>query len=274
MNLFVTGGTGFIGSHFVERAMASGHELFCLRPSESPRIKLSKQPIWINGDLTLDCSDVLQKTDALVHFAAVGVSPQAATWEELFTVNVAQSVALWRHAVECGVRRFVICGSCFEYGLSAERFNFIPANAALFPINGYGASKAAATVAALAIAAEFDLILTVLRPFHVFGEGQHEKNLWPSLRRAALAGEDFQMTAGEQARDFTPVSLVAEAFLREVECGEFVRGKAKVKNVGTGVPITLRDFAEHWWGEWSATGKLVFDMPYRPHEIMRFVPQL
>jgi UDP-glucose 4-epimerase len=272
MKLFVTGGTGFIGSHFVERALAD-HELFCVRHKERPCIPLSGEPTWIYGDLAGDYDAALKNCKAMVHFAAVGVSPQKAKWEELFTVNVAQSAALWRRAVECGVRRFLICGSCFEYGRSAERFSFIPPDAPLEPVNGYGASKAAATVAACALALEFGVQVTVLRPFHVYGEGQHPNNLWPSLRHAAAFGIDFEMTAGEQVRDFIHVESLAKLFLHELECGTNEAG-AVVRNIGTGMPIMLKKFAEHWWSEWRAPGKLCPTLPYRPNEIMRLVPQI
>lgn len=275
MKLFVTGGTGFIGSHFVERALTVGHDLVCLRhKADKPRIALSREPEWIDGDLTGDYANALQKSDALVHFAAVGVSPQAATWEELFRVNVAQSVALLRKAVECGVQRFLICGSCFEYGLAARRFAFIPVDAPLMPVNGYGASKAAASIAALTMAAEFGVRVDVVRPFNVFGEGQHESNFWPSLRRAAISGNDFPMTSGEQVRDFAEVGAVVEAVLKVLEKKVVLRN-AIITNIGSGIPMTLLQFAEHWWREFEATGKLLAGaIPHRAQEIERFVPEL
>ena len=44
--------------------------------------------------------------------------------------------------------------------------------------------------------------LSIHRIFQVFGEGEHETRFWPSLHRAAQAGDDFEMTLGEQVRDF------------------------------------------------------------------------
>lgn len=52
--------------------------------------------------------------------------------------------------------------------------------------------------------------------FHVYGEREAETRFWPSLRRAALAGEDFPMTKGEQIRDFMPVETLARTFLDRV----------------------------------------------------------
>jgi hypothetical protein len=48
-----------------------------------------------------------------------------------------------------------------------------------------------------------------------------------------------------------------------------------VANIGTGQPQTIRQFAEHWWKEWGATGKLLPGaLPYRDNEVMRYVPEV
>jgi nucleoside-diphosphate-sugar epimerase len=274
MKIFVTGGTGFIGSHFLNCALAAEHEVVALRlPGDQPKIRLSKNPEWLDASLADDCSSHLEGCQALVHLAAVGVSPQKVTWGKLLQVNVVQSVQLWNQAIFANVKRLVICGSCFEYGRSGERHDLIPPDAPLEPLNAYAASKAAATVAALALAAEQNVEQLILRPFHVYGEGQHESNFWPSLKIAAFNGHDFPMTAGEQVRDFIPVEQVAAAFVRALDRSDLEPGQPKIENLGTGQPQSLRAFAEHWWKVWNAKGKLLPGaLPYRNHEVMRYVP--
>jgi UDP-glucose 4-epimerase len=276
MKLFVTGGTGFIGGHFLKAAMAARHDVLALRrPRSKTRIPLPKEPTWLDGNLDGDWSRELSQCSALVHLAALGVSPQKASREELLTANVRQSAQLWRRAAKAGVKRLIICGSCFEYGKSGERYEFIPVDAPLEPANDYASSKATATQVALELAKEQKIELLVLRPFHVFGEGQHESNFWPSLRKAALAGEDFPMTAGEQVRDFLPVEVVAEKFIAAIARNDLRAGEPKIENVGTGKPQTLRAFAEFWWKQWNAKGRLkIGALPYRENEVMRYVPEI
>jgi nucleoside-diphosphate-sugar epimerase len=274
MRLFVTGGTGFIGSHFLQAALAAGHEVTALRrPGSAPGLPLAVAPTWADGDLeNLDASR-LRGMDALVHLAAVGTTPNRAEWGECFRCNVGASVALWKQASDAGIRNFVIAGSCFEYGRSAERYEFIPVRAPLEPTGPYAASKAAATMAAWGLAVERGLSLAILRPFHVFGDGG-EEGFWPALRAAASAGGDFSMTAGEQVRDFVPAAQVAAEFLAALEHAP-VAGQPTVRNVGTGRPQTLRSFAEEWWRKLGAAGQLRLGaVPYRANEIMRCVPQL
>ena len=85
---------------------------------------------------------------------------------------------------------------------------------------------------------ENDHELVVMRLLHIYGEGESQERLWPSLKKAQLAGEDFPMTHGEQTRDFTPV-----------------------------------EFAEKQWKKFGATGRLKLgEIPYRNNEVMRYEP--
>lgn len=194
-------------------------------------------------------------------------------WEKCFQVNVHDSLKLWRSAIDAGVRRFVICGSCFEYGRSGERYDYIPVDASLEPTGAYHSSKAAATMAALGLAVDYKLKLIVLRPFHIFGEGEAPSRFWSSLRVAAESGSDFKMTAGGQIRDFTPVELAAKAFVTAASSAALKKGSPRIVNLGAGRPTTLAQFAAEWWKKWGAKGKLIFGaIPYRPNEVMRYVP--
>ncbi len=273
MRIFVTGGTGFIGSHFVNHALAMGHEIIALRRQGSnPRIPIPKLPVWLDGGMEEAWDEELSTCDAFVHLAAHGVNPVKADWEGCFRNNVHEPLTLWRRAQQAGIRRFTICGSCFEYGRAGERYEWIPTDAPLEPTGPYHASKAAATMAALGLAIDFNLELTVVRPFHVYGEGEDPGRLWPSLREAALAGKDFPMTPGEQVRDFLPVGDLVGLLLQTIEQAPEA-GHPRIVNAGTGHPRTIRDFAEFWWGHWKATGNLLTgSLPYRNGEVMRYVP--
>ena len=240
-----------------------------------PRIELAREPAWLTrpmGDVTeLD----LRGIDVVVHLAAAGNSPRVGTWDELLQWNVVVPSRLLLTAANAGVRRFVAAGSCLEYGRAGERYKFIPPNAPLEPAGAYAASKAAAAVLFCTIATEQKLQLSYLRLFSVFGEGQHEGNLWPMIRRAALVGENLALTPGEQLRDFIAVEHVAAELLAAASDESVAPGVPRVRNVGSGRPQTVRHFAESWWCPFGAQGKLlVGKLPYRSDEVMRYVPQL
>ncbi len=277
MRIFVTGGTGFIGSHFLVQALAAGHEVVALRREGSrPVIPFPTEPEWFIGDLENVPEDSLSACDCFVHFASHGVTdPAGATWEDCFRWNVTASLKLWLKAADAGVKRFLICGSCFEYGRSGERYEFIPTTAPLEPTAPYHASKAAATAAAFGLCIDKRVEMAILRPFHVFGEGEAMGRFWPSLRRAALAGENFPMSDGTQIRDFIAVEEVAAEFLRQTGCKQIVPGQPFIKNCGRGIPQTLAEFATEQWQKFGGTGTLIKGIvPMRRNEIMRFVPEL
>lgn len=126
----------------------------------------------------------------------------------------------------------------------------------------------------MALCRELRFELIYLRLCSVYGQGQYSDNFWPCLRRAALAGVDFPMTMGDQVRDFMPVEDVALALLRAVEQPP-AAGEPRIRNVGTGKPQSTREFAAHWWRNWGARGQLLPGaVPYRPNEVMRYVPEI
>lgn len=274
MHFFVTGGTGFLGSHFLAVALADGHDVTALRrPGSRPRIPLKQEPNWCEGNLDDDWRKQFEACDVLVHLAAAGVSSDNDNWEHCFRVNVTQSLALWRQAMDCGVKNFLICGSCFEYGLSSLDYEYIPVDAPLRPTDAYSASKAAATMAALGLANRFDVRLLVARPFHLFGEGEAEIRFWPSLVHAAKAGADFPMSEGGQIRDFMRVEDAAQIILQSIQQLETMSTNVVIKNVGTGRPRSLLDFAQEQWTALDAKGSLLPGrLPYRASETMRYVP--
>lgn len=274
MKIFVTGGTGFIGSHFLNHAHTAGHQILALRrsPDSLPRIPLVQEPHWLDNNMAAVTATQLEGCNAVMHLAAHSANVPYDTLENCIESNVLAPLRLFRTAFTAGIRRFIVAGSCFEYGRSGERYDFIPPDAPLEPTLSYPASKAAASVAFYQLACELGLSLSLHRIFQVFGEGEADSRLWPSLRSSAFSGADLEMTSAEQIRDFVHVEEVARQLL--AACSQPVpAGQPLVLNLGTGVPQTLRAFAEYWWKTWNAKGELKFGAkPYRSNEVMRYVP--
>ena len=204
--VFVTGASGFIGSHFIRLLLNLGHKVFALRRHTS-RYPINKHPnlTWLTGDLTSDYHNALSVCDSFVHLSAYGVSSNSDNWTSCFKFNLHQPFFLWRNAISANINRFLIVGSCFEYGYSSQLYDFIPPTAPLLPVTAYASSKASASSAIHSLSLNHQLSTIIARPFHVFGDGEASSRFWPSLKSAALSGSDFPMTRGEQIRDFQPV---------------------------------------------------------------------
>ncbi len=273
--MFITGGSGFIGSHFLNQALSSGYQLLALRRSvnSTTRIPLVRQPTWLTASLINVTVDDLNGCDVLVHFAAHSVQYPHDTLLNCLQWNVMSVISLFEKARLAGIKHYVVAGSCFEYGKSGERFSAIPTDAPLVPTSSYAASKAAASIALQQWALENSVHLDILRVFHVFGKGEACTRFWPTLRHAALNGKDMSMTMGDQLRDFLPVEDVAATFLYVSTRKPDPHTLVRTYNLGSGSPCTLREFAEYWWGYWNAVGSLLIgQLPYRDHEVMRYIP--
>jgi nucleoside-diphosphate-sugar epimerase len=274
MKLFLTGGTGFIGSHFINQAHQAGHQIVAQRrPGSQPRLALEREPVWVDRLLDADFTAELAECDAVVHLASHTPNPPYDKLETCLYWNVQATIHLFEQARVAGISRFLCAGSCFEYGRSAERYDAIPVDAPLEPTLSYPTSKAAASVAMIGFASEHKLLLKIYRIFQVFGEGEQQNRLWPSLRIAAKNGDDFAMTAGGQVRDFINVKDVASTFVRALDFNGIEPGLPHVANLGTGRAQSLADFARYWWKQFGATGKLLLGkVPYRDKEMMRLTP--
>lgn len=277
MKVFVTGGTGFIGSHFIELALNEGLEVLALRrkPTSKCKIDLSKQPEWLDKQLTEVSDGDLEGCDAIVHLAAHSANVPYDTLENCIVHNVLEPLGLFRTAVKAGIKQFIIAGSCFEYGRSGGRYKNIPVDAPLEPTSSYSASKAASSNAFYAFACENGIQMQYLRIFQTYGEGELETRFWPSLVRCARSGEDFAMSSGEQIRDFINVRDVAAQFIQAL-CDEEVQASLPViRNIGTGIEMTLAEFARREWAKYATGGKLrIGSIEQRKNEVMRFVPEL
>jgi UDP-glucose 4-epimerase len=90
-----------------------------------------------------------------------------------------------------------------------------------------------------------------------------------------MDNKDFNMTSGEQIRDFIPVEEVALSFLKDLKLDNGIDFTPRVKNVCSGKGISILEFASSWWGIWNAKSKLIpGKIPSRKDEPIRFVGKL
>ena len=259
MNVFLTGGTGFIGSYLIPDLLTRDHSVFAhtsriIDTGDHPFCN----PTWVNCSLdNLESLD-FSKIDVVVNLMSAGVSPRTCSWEQLAYVNISSSLKLLELAHTAGVRRFVSIGTCLEYGSEAERWHRVPSHAPLKPQTPYASSKAAAFHMMMSYANTTEIEFVHARLFNVYGYGQYKKNLWPSLFEAAKAGIDFKIKNGDHIRDFIHASDVAAHLSYAIERQDVLASKPLVINVGTGCGRKVQDFAKDQWETFGSRGKLVF----------------
>jgi len=131
----------------------------------------------------------------------------------------------------------VHAGSALEYGTLGGSLDELSSGR---PTTPYGESKLAGTLGMLLAARDRDARAVCARLFTVYGPGEHEGRLLPSLLATARRLEPLPLTEGEQQRDFTYVEEVAEGLLR---IGASDVPPPRIVNLATGRLASVREFA-------------------------------
>jgi nucleoside-diphosphate-sugar epimerase len=231
--VLVTGASGFIGRSTVAALLRRGAEVHAVARSS---VISRGSEYWHTADL-LD----RHATTALVNRVAPDAVLHLAWFVEhnrywTSTKNlewVAASVFLARAAQQVGARRFVGTGTCYEYDFR----DVIACNERSTPLRPtalYGIAKDATRRLIEGLAKQAGFSFAWARPFFLYGHGECERRLVPSVARALLAGEIARCGSGEALRDFIDVRDAGDA-LAAITLGT-ISGPV---NVGTGTAVSI-----------------------------------
>ena len=241
--VLVTGSSGFIGRHLVNRLLKEGVSLAAITRDNNSFYGNQEVGIKIQADL-LDypkLSREVRNFTPEVIFHLAGVRPGGRSWaavQQAYQINLLGTMNLLRSLQDMPCKSIIIMGSTAEYGRGQSPYR---ENQALRPVSAYGAAKAAATNLGLLAGYYFQLPVTVIRPTLVYGPGQGEAFFMSQLLRNLILDRPFAMTAGEQYRDFIYITDMVEA-LWKAACNPAAAGG--IFNIGSGISLPLREVAE------------------------------
>lgn len=266
MRVAVTGATGFVGRHVLDELASLPIEVVAtLRPG-SAWPDPSRPVQWVEIDLAdppPNAFEQLGRPDVLIHLAWGGL-PNYGSLHHIDD-ELPRHYRFLSSLVRQGLGAMVVTGTCFEYGMQSGP---LAATAPTHPCNPYGFAKDTLRRQLQWLKALHPFSLTWARLFYMYGEGQPPTSLLPLLRKAVAEGElAFRMSAGEQLRDYLPVSQVARDLVRYA-VKPLDRGPV---NVCSGSPISVRRLVEGWIAEygWDITLRLG-ELPYPDYEPMAF----
>jgi len=231
----ILGGTGFVGSHLAEAALAAGHEVSLTgRGALGSRLagvseRVRFQPLEIcDGEAVSELIREL-RPDRVHHLA--GFASQSDSFgaeEEVYRTNVLGTLNVLRamraHAPK---GRLLVVGSGAEYGNVPEAQQPISESQPLAPASPYAVSRAASSLMALQQARSHGLWALVARTFNLVGPRQSRSYAladWAAqIARAARAGlSEVVVQTGDidVCRDYSDVGDGVAAYLELLETGE------------------------------------------------------
>jgi dTDP-6-deoxy-L-talose 4-dehydrogenase (NAD+) len=164
-----------------------------------------------------------------------------------------------------GAKDITVIGTCFEYGMQeGELLETMPA----LPTNPYGLAKDTLRKQLEELNKFYPFSLKWPRLFYMYGVGQNPKSLFSQLEVAIERGDTvFNMSGGEQVRDFLPVEEIA-ANIVTIALQNKIEG---VINCSSGIPKTVKTLVGEYLVQQKATIQLNLGFyPYPDYEPMRF----
>ena len=267
----MTGATGFIGRHMAAYLAKQGCEVVSLQRSSAAVAGVS-QTVTLPDLQPQKVAQAFRgrRFDWVVHFAGYGVSPGDRKADEMFFANVELTRSLIQLAPSWHVKAAFVAGTGSEYDTD-DATGPVLEDHPLELTKLYGASKAAGTICAHAVAKASGLPLAIGRIFKTYGPGEPSHRLLPALLHRLKQGNRVALSPGLQLRDqlyVEDVVTATEAMLTAVEA----RKTQVIANVATGKPETVRHFAELVAEELGVSNNLLGfgDIAQRPDDTMCF----
>lgn len=224
MKLIVTGGAGFIGSHFTEKALAAGHEVLVLDDFNNfyaPEVKRANLRA-VEGHVRIREMDIRDgsavralfndfKPETVVHFAArAGVRPSIQDPELYLDTNVKGTLHLLEAARDAGTSRFIFASSSSVYGV-LKTVPFREDMCLNQTISPYAASKLAAEQLCSNYAHLYGMQCISLRFFTVYGPRQRPDLAIHAFTRSIFQGIPIrQFGDGSTRRDYTYIEDILQ----------------------------------------------------------------
>jgi dTDP-6-deoxy-L-talose 4-dehydrogenase (NAD+) len=270
MKILVTGATGFIGNYVVGELLKNNCQVIATSLQEEK----AKVAAWFSQVkyIPFNLQDFNDNTnyfaffgepEAMIHLAWEGLPNYKETFHT--EINLPRHLAFLTNLVRNGLSNLSVTGTCFEYGMKE---GCLSEDMVCEPANPYAIAKNVLRIQLEGLQSRLSFNFKWIRLFYMYGQGQSVKSLISQLEMALEHNEpQFNMSGGEQVRDFLPVEEVG-ANIVSIALQNKVQG---IINCCSGKPVTVRSFVEDYLKAKNKSISLNLGYyPYTDYEPMKF----
>lgn len=268
--ILVTGATGFIGNYVIAELLSRRYEVIATSVQQEKAMQMSWYPQvnYIPYDLKLyenkqNLYSFFREPDIMIHLAWEGLP----NYKQSFHLdeNLPRHYAFLSNLVNNGLKDLLVTGTCFEYGMQE---GCLREDMEARPANPYAKAKDELRIKLELLAKEKQIDLKWVRLFYMYGQGQSPNSLFSQLEKALANGDGvFNMSGGEQERDFLPVEQVASNIVT-IALQDKVAG---IINCCSGKAVAVKEFVQQYLAARQKHIELNLGFyPYTDYEPMRF----
>lgn len=242
MSVFVTGGSGFVGTNLVRMLLAGNEDVHILvRPTSDlrrltdvlPHVRVHVGSLG-SAEFLAGVMRAIAPTTVFHLAAAAGHARTHRARSAALRADVMGTLNLL-HAMDGRAGRLVYLGSSLEYSASGGP---LTEGSSLGPASFRGVAKAASTMLVRQFGSAHGLPTTVLRPFHVYGPWESPSRVVPVFVRALRDGRQISVPPAGYGRDFVFATDLADACVRAADVAQ---AAAPVFNIGSGILTSIAD---------------------------------
>ena len=271
--ILVTGGSGFIGSHLVNKLVNSGYEVAITTKYDSIYENIRLFNVWKNIKV-IECdlrhSNSIEKINkfkpkVIFHLAAYNdVKGSFSNYNEALESNIIGTANLLENLKNYS--QFIYISTSEVYGHQNNKFLF-EENMKVHPISPYSIGKYSGELYAQMHMKHLQKPIKILRPFNVFGETQSEKAVIPELIKKFIRNQTVKITKGKQTREFNYVGNTVNFLIEAMKNKKFFHD---IVNISDGNEISIKLLAKKIQKLTASKSQLIIGgLPERKTEIHR-----
>jgi len=268
--ILVTGATGFIGNYVVSDLLAKGHEVIATSANANKASKMEWFGKVTYRELPFDhihpgvnYFEYFDNPGAIIHLAWEGLPNYKSLFH--FEINLPRHYFFLKNLVENGCRNVTVAGTCLEYGM---KDGCLSEDIQTDPANPYALAKDTLNKFLYELSKNDPFTLKWVRLFYLFGKGQNPGSLFSQLQKALDSNvKEFNMSSGEQVRDYLPVERAAE-YIVKIALQNNITGNI---NCCSAQPVTIKEMVTDYMQKSGKKLKLNLGYyPYPDYEPMSF----